>query len=191
MSFNYNNVNSGIPTGTIIATLAIIDNPGWIIANGTQRTDSSIYDNLITLGIGSRNAGNFTPPNLNGVFLRGFNTNTYNTITYNGQNIKTYMSDKFVSHSHTATQVSHYHTNNTTNASDLSTTSGQKGIGVEDGHNTNNNSLDSGPNTEINLYNLQDFSLDNATPTITVASSTTGSTETSPFCYGVNWAIKI
>jgi hypothetical protein len=190
MSFSYNNVNSGIPTGTIIAILATIDPPGWIIANGISRTDNIIYNNLINLGIGSRNGANYNPPNLNAAFLRGVGTNTYNGITYNddGQTINTYNSDKFQKHSHAATQVSHYHTNNTTSSTDLSRISGEKGIGVQDGTNTNANDSNYTPG-QVNLGEVVDFDLNPVSPVTTI--DYTGGTETSPFCYGVSWAIKI
>jgi len=72
MSFNFNNINAVPPSGALMATLLSSDPDGWVIADGTERTTSSIYNNLVTLSIGSRNgSNNYVPPNLKGAFLRG------------------------------------------------------------------------------------------------------------------------
>jgi hypothetical protein len=195
MSFNYNNLNSGIPAGSIIATLATTDPPGWVIADGVVRPNTNnMYATLGSMNIGS--LGDFGidsytvyyPPNLKGACLRATGTNTFNNITYNGQTFNTYDSDKFQKHSHPATQVDHTHTNNTTNAKDMTQDAGAKGIAVQNGTNTNGNSLDNSVG-EINLDTISNFTLNSIAPIITVNS--TGGDDTSPFCFGVNWAIKI
>ena len=202
MSFNNSNGNAGPPCGSIIATLATSDPPGWIIADGENRTYSTIYDKLIDMSIGTRPTGYYKPPNLKGAFLRATGENTFNSIAYNGQSIKAYAQDKFEGHIHTATQGNHGHNNNTVD--DLfSSTHGALGLGYISGFYSEAISEDDGYG-EHNLIYLEPLTrygqslatsvgtekTTEAQPTIDKVSNT-GDTETAPYCYGVNWAIKI
>ena len=189
MSFNNSNGNAGPPCGSIIATLATSDPPGWIIADGVNRTDSTIYNKLIEMSIGTRPTGYYKPPNLKGAFLRAIGETIFNSQTYTGQSsIKTFVKDKFQDHKHTATQDTHSHTNNT--VKDRTNANNSLGLGYQD----NNNSESDNNNNNWYEHDTHDLiqmkeNTTSATPTIEV--SNTGDTETAPYCYGVNWAIKI
>lgn len=68
---------------------------------------------------------------------------------------------------------------------------------------TESSSVNGPESGQINVFNVYDFSFSMVTPNITVQNSTDGpsdnlsvyfdnnSAETAPFCYGVNWAIKL
>ena len=190
--YNINNQNSFVPFGSVLAYIgsSTIDPPGWIIANGTQRTDSSIYDNLITLGIGSRNAGNFTPPNLNAAFLRGVGSQTQFSTTFSGPSLQNQQSHAIKLHTHTASQESHTHT---VNPPFSSTTCGI-GMISTGGYNTSPNAGNDDSN-QIQQFAVAGLVIKNTTPAITIDQNTTGinvdDLETFPFSYGVVWIIKI
>ncbi len=188
MSFSYNNVNAGTPSGAIMATFLTQDPSGWVIADGVARTTSNIYENLVNLSIGSRNVNQiYTPPNFKGAFLRGTGTVTYGSVSYTGQSKMQSQNHSIEKHIHTATQAAHNHTTNaeTTHGN----TAGKLGLGMCNGSNTessNNNTNEAG---QLNSFHVFDFNLNNSAPTITV--DPIGDTDTAPFCYGVNWAIKL
>lgn len=125
----YNGVQPGMITsyiGTTNSDPATItaDPPGWVIANGQQRTNGSDgrYNNLIELGIGegilTKNAANYTPISLRASMLRGIKTQNYDkgasgsqvTITYNGPaNLGDKVEQKFQKHKHSYTIAEHTH----------------------------------------------------------------------------------
>ena len=202
MSFNYNNVNAGTPPGAIMATLITTDPSGWVIADGSERQYFTIYDGLISLAIGSKVGATYTPPNLKGAFLRGIGNTSFNSVTYTAQTgIKTFQDNAIEQHSHPASQTAHNHTTNSeTNSGNTAT---KNGIGMINGSYTESSSVNGPESGQINVFNVYDFSFSMVTPNITVQNSTDGpsdnlsvyfdnnSAETAPFCYGVNWAIKL
>jgi hypothetical protein len=132
-TFNVGGIYNGVQTGMITSYIGttntdpnsvLADPPGWVIANGIQRTNGSDgrYNRLIELGIGegtlTKDAANYTPINLKASMLRGINSQTYNkgaenqqvTITYNGP---TALGDKVVQklqkHKHSYTIAEHNH----------------------------------------------------------------------------------
>ena len=70
MSYFINDICEDIPTGAFCASTVTSDPKGWVICDGQSRTNSSIYNNLVTMGIGSRSGSTYTPPNLRDRTLR-------------------------------------------------------------------------------------------------------------------------
>jgi microcystin-dependent protein len=188
MSFNFNNINAVPPSGALMATLLSSDPDGWVIADGTERTTSSIYNNLVTLSIGSRNgSNNYVPPNLKGAFLRGTDVVTYDSVTYTGQAKMEFQDHSIEQHKHTATQAAHNHTTNAQTNSGA--TAGLLGLGMCNGVNTESSRVNGDDDGQLNSMHVFDFNITNSTPAITVNSI--GDTDTAPYCYGINWAIKL
>jgi len=99
MSYSINNIIATPPTGSIGAYLGSSDPDGWIICNGIVRTNGADgrYNGLLLLNIGSGTTSNYTPPNLQAMFLRGTGTNG----SYSGPALNAQQTDTFKSHSHT------------------------------------------------------------------------------------------
>ena len=99
MSYSVNNTVAITPTGSFMAYLGSSDPDGWIICNGVVRINGADgrYNGLLTLNIGSGTTSNYTPPNLQAMFLRGTGTNG----SYSGPALNAQQTDTFKSHSHT------------------------------------------------------------------------------------------
>ena len=132
-TFNVGGIYNGVQPGMITSYIGTTntdsntiaaDPPGWVIANGQQRTNGvdGRYNNLIELGIGegtlTKNAANYTPINMKASMLRGINSQTYDkgagnekvTITYNGPaNLGDKGVQKFQKHKHSYTIAEHTH----------------------------------------------------------------------------------
>jgi hypothetical protein len=193
--YNINDKNSFVPFGSVLAYIgsSTIDPPGWIIANGNPRTDNIIYNNLINLGIGSRNGANYNPPNLNAAFLRGVGSQTLFSTTFSGPSLKIQQSHSLTSHTHTAFQSSHTHT--TTPNSDMVPNTGA-GLGmISIGGNNTSPNAGNNSNGEIQQFAVAGLVIKPATPAITINENPIGTNidnaETFPFSYGVVWIIKI
>jgi hypothetical protein len=125
------------------------------------------------LGIGSIVASNYYPPNYQGAFLRGAGGSS----PYVGPNLKASQTDAFGSHSHTGNMPNHTHVINSHPTS-----------WVFDGQNVskqnNNIAMDGtwGASLETSYVN-------NGGLALTIAA--TGSAETRPYNFGVNWIIKL
>jgi hypothetical protein len=196
--YNINNQNSFTPFGSVLAYIgsSTIDPSGWIIANGNQRQDSNIYDNLITLGIGSRNGGYFTPPNLNAAFLRSIGSQTQFNVTFSGPSLQYQQSHSLKTHTHTASQAPHTHT---TNPQSDATNVGGSGLGmISNSDLSYNTSTNAGNDTngETQQFAVAGLVIKSVTaPIITINENAVGidvhENETFPFSYGVVWIIKI
>ena len=189
MSYTVNSIEQSIKPGMISGYFGstTTDPPGWVIADGVARTTSNDYNNLVTLSIGSRDVNNkYVPPNFKGAFLRGTGTVTYNSVSYNGPSIKQFQHHSIEKHSHSATQDAHNHGTNAETSS--GNTSGKFGLAMINGDNTEGQGQDKN-DSEINNEEVYDFTINDSNSIITVASI--GDTDTAPFCYGVNWAIKL
>lgn len=108
-SYSINNIVATPPPGSIIAYFGTSDPFGWVICDGTLRSNADgRYNNLLTLSIGIGTVGgNYTPPDLRAMFLRGIGTNAASGLTtYSGPAaVKTSQLDAFKSHSHTFTHT--------------------------------------------------------------------------------------
>lgn len=195
MSYNINGKSVGIPTGSIFASsLHTYDPPGYVIADGVTRTDGHLdsrYSGLLTLGIGSGTNGSYTPPNLQGSFLRSSGTQTIGQ-SYSGGTFKNFQHNSIDSHNHTGSSSAHTHgSSSTANNNGYDNTAGAIGIGVVNSYDTEA-TANSDDNNQLNVFQLYDVVFNDASAqSITVDSTTAGNNETSPFCYGVNWLIKL
>jgi hypothetical protein len=57
------------------------------------------------------------------------------------------------------------------------------------GVNTESSRVNGDDDGQLNSMHVFDFNITNSTPAITVNSI--GDTDTAPYCYGINWAIKL
>ena len=209
MSYTVNGIVENTHTGMICGyfgnynlvsmTPQIYDPPGWIIANGIARPDSTIYDKLFNMGIGTRPTGYYTPPNLNAAFLRGSGSQTLTIssteFTYTGPDIKTFADSKFRSHTHTASQGAHNHKiqaySSSTTTEDLSFP--KYGAWTQSGQDTLTG-LDSTAG-ELDMAYLYSLVVDNAQPTITVPNTAVDASsntyESRPYNIGTSWIIKL
>ena len=176
------------------------DPPGWVIADGAERTTSSIYNNLVNLSIGSRNgSNNYVPPNLKGAFLRGTGTNG----NYVGSStLLSQQSHAIQEHKHIVSQAAHTHGTNP------ASTGGQAnkdypsyglvkcaGPGHYPSYYVTEDEASNNDDYDMNVKAYAGFVIKNATlPTITVDENTntnSNNIETRPFSYGVVWIIKL
>lgn len=170
----YNKINNNniildaglaMPIGTIVACVNTTAPSGWALCNGDtyNTTENPILFNLL----GSSNL-----PDLRGAFLRQAGTNVGTYASYSGPSLQNYQLDSFKTHNHTindpGTHIHDYKTpyqpEGNINAS-----------GTARGARQNTTTTQITTNTKISLT-IQDNSTD---------------TETSPYCYGVNWIIKL
>ena len=196
MSYTINNKIVVIPAGTIFASAAHTTDPsGYVIADGIERTngEDGRYNNLIDLTIGlgilTKNAASYTPINLKAAFLRSAGSQTI-TNSYSGPAIKNYQHTAIEKHSHTGSSVIHTHKNRSIEDSLPNNTSGAIGIGMINGSNTEEGT-NSDQNNEMNVFNLYDVALVQASAQDGHTNTFGSGTETAPFCYGVNWLIKL
>ena len=195
MSYTSIGIQDFCPVGTILAYIgsSTTDPSGWVIANGVQRDNSGgIYNNLINSSIGSGVLNStYTPINLNAAFLRSTGSQTINSVNYTGQTMKTYQHTA-MTHTHPATSTAHNHTTNSTNATDYANTHGIFGVGVINGFSTVPADSISGPeNDQVNVKYVFNLDLNNASAQSSTSNNGGSGVETAPFCYGVNWLIKL
>lgn len=209
--FRINNVVAVSPVGSINGYLGNSDPPGWVIADGVQRDNSSgIYTNLYNLGVGTISTTYYTPPNYKGAFLRGTG-NLSQDSSFSGPALNTFQSMGVVSHTHGISDPGHSHgayqdwhghsindpghshmvdvmvgprVGNGTNRNDIQVTQTEGGLGT-----TNSG-------TGISINGAQPAVYVNGaytgiTTTSPVVSGSYSNTETRPFNYGVNWIIKL
>jgi microcystin-dependent protein len=166
-------VDQVMPPGMIMSYGGSAAPTGWLACQG-QVVSQTTYANLYAAigaawDIGGEGAGNFRLPDLRGVFLRGTGVNATGSSTgATGQAVGTYVADTYLNHSHTATSTDAGHTH-------IYASPGA-GTGFAGGVNLQN----------VNYTTTPGF----ADITTTVATSTTGGTETKPKNYGVLYIIK-
>ena len=172
--------NNGVPTGSIMPFIGTTAPAGWVLCNGQSLTAVPGAANLIQL-LGSNNA-----PNLQGMFLRGTGTNpTYNQ---SGPALNATQDDTYASHSHgsgslaTSTAGAHNHDSNSGYDNVLrNNTNGSGSAGSTDFTTGEPDILSSAPITTDGAH----------THTISGNTANSGSTETRPINYGVNYIIKL
>jgi hypothetical protein len=189
MSFSLNGISANPPAGSIAPYLGTNNPPGWVICDGVTQGNGGDgrYNNLIYMGIGLGNYnGNYTPPNFKGAFLRGTGTSSING-AYVGPNLKTAQDMASLAHTHTGDS----HKHNTVSG-------GTACYAVPSGG--NNDVTTTGVDGTWNQVNLRNSGLDLKTAntstsqssmTNTSVTTTTNNSDTSPYCYGVNWIIKL
>jgi len=167
-------VDQSSPAGMIAPFAGTSAPTGWLACQGqavSQTTYAALYAAIgATWNTGGEGAGNFRLPDLRGMFVRGTGTNaTGSSSGAVGPSVGAYAADTYLNHNHTATDSGHTH-NYTTYAAKR--TADGPGGNLWDNDSTNGATTTTG------------------TANITVATSTTGGTETKPKNYGVLYIIK-
>ncbi|CAL2094832.1 Collar domain-containing protein [Tenacibaculum sp. 190524A02b] len=178
--------NNGVPTGSIMPYIGTTAPTGWVLCNGQSLTSIEGSEKLRAL------VGN-NAPNLLGMFLRGTGTNpTYNQ---SGPNLKATQDDTYASHIHdegslkTSKNGEHDH--------DTSSDGGFNRVLKFDSENTAKDWGDSGAGEDEGRYepnlNWSKAIDDDGDHTHTISGNTgsSGSSETRPINYGVNYIIKL
>jgi hypothetical protein len=203
MAYTNNGINDFCPVGTILAYIGSnsVDPPGWIIANGVARTDGGTdlkYSALLAISIGAGTNGNYTPPNLQALFLRGIGSQTNSSITYSGSTYKGSIQHNLLTHNHTASVPSHTHattpaTTSTGNGTAASPTYGFGKLITTGAGNVTTNSEPNDENFYPNLKCVTGLIVKNANPAVSVNNNSGNDTgdETRPFNYAVVWIIKL
>ena len=199
------------PVGTILAYIgsSTEDPPGWVIANGNERTNGGSdlrYSGLRGLSIGSGSNASYYPPKLDALFLRGIGSQIFSSIEYTGSTYKSGVQHRILEHTHTGTASEHGHTTNPSTSTGNTGSSGSPryGLGRITSSGQGNRAEAATPNDEPYFPNVQYVAgliVNNAVPTVTFgtnvldsnnsALSDASDTETRPFNYGVVWIIKL
>jgi microcystin-dependent protein len=167
-------VDAAGPSGAIMAFAGTTAPSGWLKCEG-QAISRATYATLFaaigtTWGVGDGST-TFNVPDLRGTFLRGTGTNgTYGTAV--GPSVGTYAVDTYLNHSHTATSTDSGHSH------------GISATGMNGGSTGVYYTLISPTTAYVNTIT------GTANISTTVATSTTGGTETKPKNYGVLYIIK-
>lgn len=163
---------NGVPTGAIMPFIGAIAPNGWLLCDGKPFADDLTTASLKAL------LGGTTTPDLRAMFLRGAGTGNGKT----GPTLKTVQQDDIKSHLHGVninTSSNGAHTHDLYFSNDDYSGGGGGDTGLED--------------DRPNVFNISRTTTSNGNHTHHVAGSTdaTGSTETRPINYGVNYIIKI
>jgi len=176
------------PTGSIAAYLGTTDPTGWVICDGIVRTNNSDgkYNKLNSYGIGTGggSTSSYTPPDFDGLFLRGTGT----VGVYVGPNMRTFQDQQIVDHGHNT----EFH-----NHSTVSNTAGNWYCNRVDGAGTVGSFTTSA--AQFNMKRNYQFMTTSTTGQTDVTSNTdannvagaSGGTQLAPYCYGVNWMMKL
>ena len=161
--------DNGVPTGSIMPFVGTTAPAGWALCNGQSLTGIGGSGPLIAL-LGSNNA-----PNLQGMFLRGTGTSPVNSQA--GPALKGTQQDGFEAHNHPGTTNSTGNHSHTTPVPDE-----QEGVvAAVDNRAYYYQWNRTGATTSSTAGNH----------THTVTTNNTGTTETRPVNYGVNYIIKL
>jgi hypothetical protein len=153
----------------------------------TVLTDSevtSVYNNTY---IGDL----YTPPNLSAAFLRSTGSQTI-VNSYTGPSSKSFQHYSIQQHNHTGSATHTHSTASTANTNGADNAAGAIGMGGCNSFNTEASANNSNDTNQVNVFQLYDVSFSIApSQSITVSNNTGDSNENAPFCYGVNWLIKL
>ena len=190
MSFSLNGISANPPAGSIAPYLGTNNPPGWVICDGVTQGNGGDgrYNNLIYMGIGSGNYyGNYTPPNFKGAFLRGTGTSSINS-AYAGPSLKTAQDMASLAHTHTADAHNHKTIDSTKNGWAVPY-AGDRQVSVRDtdGAGSEYNLVNGGIDLSTTVTGLATSYMTN----LSVHTAEKSGVDTSPYCFGVNWIIKL
>jgi hypothetical protein len=213
MSYTINGIVQNISTGMISGYFgsSTTDPSGWVIADGASRQYSTIYDGLISLGIGSNVDSIYTPPNLNAVFLRGTGTSDVSS-SYVGPELNNFADSTYITHKHTASQAAHTHElKGVWNNTEYAITGGGVNNGGKPGGSTGTaanprfglfaqngiQTINGFDNllTQLDMINRFQLTISDARPSVNFSRSITGglgnANETRPYNISTVWIIKL
>lgn len=166
--------NNGVPTGSIMPYIGVEAPEGWVLCDGRSLTAIDGSANLRAL------VGN-NAPNLQGMFLRGTGTSPVNSQA--GPALKATQGDAYKTHTHDdgtlATSSDGNHTHSTGSIPN-------KGEGYVASYNGNNEVFKWGNTGSVTSSGAGAHSHD-----VTGNTGSSGTTETRPVNYGVNYIIKL
>lgn len=165
---------NGVPTGSIMPYAGTTAPAGWLLADGRAIPSGDQYTALKAI-FGTN------VPDLKGMFLRGAGTNT-NTV-YAGPALKATQTDELKSHLHAAGTLATSSAGNHRHSRTTNDQASGDGDGAIAWNNMDNEALN-------NQTVYTDYAGDH-THIISGNTATTGSTETRPVNYGINYIIKI
>jgi microcystin-dependent protein len=172
-------VDQVLPPGCIMPFAGTSVPTDWLACQGqavSQTTYAALFAAIgTTWNTTGEGAGNFRLPDLRGMFVRGTGTNATGSSSGTvGPSVGSYAADTYLNHSHTATSTDSGHTHDVGRNSATGSGAGGGGqfmdAGASGGYVTTTSST--------------------ANISTTVATSTTGGTETKPKNYGVLYIIK-
>ena len=109
MSYRINGINANYPTGTFLPYGGTTDPPGWVICDGVSRTNTGIYDHLISMNIGFAGTGTWSPFNLKDCTMFGDNAST-TLFSKIGSRANTLTVSQMPTHTHSYTISAHNNT---------------------------------------------------------------------------------
>lgn len=169
--------SNGVPTGSIMPFIGTVAPRGWILCDGRALPGNATE--LIAL-LGSNNA-----PDLRGMFIRGAGTNSNNSYSANvGPVVKSIQTDGIKTHNLTVTDPGHNHA--------ITDPGHRHEIRGSNGDDYNAGQFDSGEGEDYrNTSQAAYTGISINSNTTGVSVSYTGSSETRPINYGVNYIIKL
>ena len=176
--------SNGVPTGSIMPFIGTVAPKGWLFCDGRAISTSDPSTAALRTLLGGTHT-----PNLHGMFLRGTGTSPVNNRP--GPALKGTQGDEFRSHAHahgsltTTATGNHNHDNGAYNRI--------LRISASNSNNVTPNGFDNGNRgSELNVKNGAAMSTTgNHSHTITGNTASSGSAETRPVSYGVNYIIKL
>ena len=126
-------------------------------------------------------------------FLRSSGSQTIGQL-YTGSTFKLFQHNQIQQHTHPGFSSSHTHATSSTATNAYDASAGKIGLAVVNGLATEMTSSNPNIGNKVNVYKVFDVSFSfAASQSITVANSSNNANtnETAPFCYGVNWLIKL
>lgn len=166
--------NNGVPTGSIMPYMGKIAPPGWQMCNGSVVTTGS----PLAIFLQAQGLPSNKTPNLQGMFLRGVGTSTNSSVT---TILGDTQDDAFASHSHLSGTLKADSNGNHTHS-------------YNSGHNsTAGIARGSYYTDEIGYQDTLNTTTQNGAHTHNVSGTTavSGSIETRPVNFGVNYIIKL
>lgn len=160
-SFLINGINATCLAGTIVAYVGIYPPIGWAMCDGSAY--DAVANPFLDKALGYPTQKNL--PNLNAFFLRGSETAPSN-LNYQGGNVRSMNNDSIKSHNHTTSERNHSH-------------GYYRLVDISISYGDTQGLIGSGSSTTT----------DNTTIGVTIDN--TGESETRPFCYGINYIIKL
>ena len=169
---------NGVPTGSIMPFIGTVAPNGWLLCNGSTFPDNANTANLKAL------LGSTTTPDLEGMFLRGTGTAATGK---DGPALKTVQQDDLKSHLHGV----NINTNSAGAHSHSITRRSNGDSGAYDSGDQNKAENSAATTNRATAGTFATSSDGNHNHNLNGNTASTGTTETRPINYGVNYIIKI